>query len=387
MSKKLTDENPVKINELKEAVRMSIIIKRALMVWGPPGIGKSEAIEQIALEQNRPLIDLRLLLMEPTDLRGMPYKTEYIVFDDEGNEVRKEETVRWAPPEELPKIGFKDNAILFLDEISAAAPTVQAAAYQLVLNRRIGPYELPPGVDIIAAGNRMSDKAVAFRMPSALANRFVHCTLTPNFSDWKDWAISSGKVDASVIAYHIETGGSKLFTFDPKNHETAFATPRSWVFASDMVTASKQSNVSEKMLRILVSGCIGEGIANEFITFRRMEKQIPKTEDILFGKVKDAKDLKDISAKYLVIINLCHYLKNYFGDRNIKSSKDIPENDAKSVVAMCDNFMSFVMEHLDDELTILALQTALFHYRLPFPYQDMTTFDRFCDEYKEFVLD
>lgn len=399
---KLHVENPVKISELKEMIRVACSSKRALMIWGPPGVGKSEAVEQIASEQNRPLIDLRLLLMEPTDLRGIPFKTDIDFIDPEtsgpvidpqtGNPMQTE-SVRWATPEELPRPGYKENAILFLDEISAAPPMVQAAAYQLVLNRRIGPYELPEGVDIIAAGNRQSDKGVAFKMPSPLANRFIHCTLEDNFEEWKDWAISSGKVESTIIAFHIESGGKHLNTFNPgKNVEVAFATPRSWVFASDIL---RNSNLKRSLTKKLLSGCIGEGLAGEFMSFRKLEDQIPSTADILNGKVtassREAKAIKDLSAKYLVIVNLCHYLKNYFeaheltGDI-VQSKRPEYEKVKKDLVPMCDNFMEFVMDAFEDELSILALRTALFNYELPFPYTELKTFNRFVKDYKEFIL-
>lgn len=399
--KSLHAENPVQISELKDMIRVAFASRRALMVWGPPGVGKSEAVEQIADEQNRPLIDLRLLLMEPTDLRGIPFKTEIelidentreVVRDKEGNAVMTE-SVRWAVPEELPRPGYKENAILFLDEISAAPPMVQAAAYQLVLNRRIGPYVLPDGVDIIAAGNRQSDKGVAFKMPTPLANRFIHCTLECSFSEWKDWAISSGKVEASIIAYHIEGGGKNLLTFDPgSNSEIAFATPRSWVFASDVL---RNSSLSRKMTTKLIAGCIGEGLAGEFMQFRKLEDQIPKTEDILRGKItaksREAKEIKDLSAKYLVIVNMCHYLKSYFQEHNLTSDtvqgkRPEFEKVKKDLVPMCDNFMEFVMDAFEDELSILALRTALFNYDLPFPYNDLKSFSRFVKDYKEFIL-
>jgi MoxR-like ATPase len=155
---------PVRPSELVDVVEHVMSVGRPCMIWGPPGIGKSDIIAQIGNRENRPVIDLRLLLMEPTDLKGIPF------YDP------KTETMKWGKPGELPGEADTElhNAILFLDEINAAPQSVQAAAYQLILNRRVGEYELPEGVSIVAAGNRETDRAVTFRMPSALANRFMH---------------------------------------------------------------------------------------------------------------------------------------------------------------------------------------------------------------------
>jgi hypothetical protein len=383
------DENPVTVSQLKKMARRAMAARRPLMVWGAPGLGKSEAIEQIAAEQGRPLIDLRLLLMEPTDLRGIPFKTTMKSQDPVTGEMITVDTVRWAPPEELPRIGFKDNAILFLDEISAAPPTVQAAAYQLILNRRIGAYKLPDGVDIFAAGNRQSDKGVTYRMPTPLANRFLHCTLVCDYNEWVDWAISSGNVNADIIAYHIDNKGKNLFTFNPKeNKEMAFATPRSWVFVGQVV--SEDDGTDPALTNHMVSGAVGEGLAGEFINFLKIKDQLPKTDDILSGKIKVAKNLTEMSAKYLVIVNLCHSMKDFFIKNDITSDtirkKDKKyEQHSKELIAMCDNFINFIIENFEDELTILGLRTALFHYQLPFPYNEMKTFSKFSKKYAPYI--
>src|SRR5574338_450522 len=141
-----------------------------VMLWGPPGVGKSQIIAQIAAAHGVRLIDIRLSQMEPTDLRGVPF--------------RKGDTVEWSVPALLPDAARHGaRGILFLDEITAAPPTVTAAAYQLILDRRLGEYRVPDGWVIFAAGNRYGDRGVSYVMPAPLANRFTHYETEPEPED------------------------------------------------------------------------------------------------------------------------------------------------------------------------------------------------------------
>ena len=163
----------------KKSLRKAFKNKRPIFLWGPPGIGKSDIIKQLGDELDAHVIDVRLSLWEPTDIKGIPY------FDSNTSKMV------WAPPSELPDAEMASQhktIILFLDEMNSAAPSVQAAAYQLVLNRRVGTYHLPDNVVLVAAGNRESDKGVTYRMPAPLANRFLHLELKHNFDDWQEWA-------------------------------------------------------------------------------------------------------------------------------------------------------------------------------------------------------
>ncbi|NBO99404.1 MAG: AAA family ATPase [Proteobacteria bacterium] len=144
MSKEISTSRTVTPNEAKAALRKAIIKQRPIFMWGPPGIGKSDIIKQLGEEHDREVIDVRLSLWEPTDIKGIPY------YNSQAN------TMSWAPPAELPS-DPDSTAILFLDELNSAAPATQAAAYQLILNRRVGTYILPKGVAIVAAGNRETD--------------------------------------------------------------------------------------------------------------------------------------------------------------------------------------------------------------------------------------
>ena len=159
--------------DLKVALHDMIAAGVCPLVWGPPGIGKSDIAREVAADLGMTYIDVRALLLDPVDLRGIPWR--------DGN------TTRWAPPEFLPPQDSSDDFLLNLEELASAPPMVQAALYQLVLDRAIGEYQLPPGAKIMACSNRESDRAVVNKMSTALASRFIHLDATISVEDWIDW--------------------------------------------------------------------------------------------------------------------------------------------------------------------------------------------------------
>ena len=252
----------------KRAISHLIKRKVPIFLWGPPGIGKSSIIAQIAEDQGIACIDLRLSLLDPTDLRGIPF------FNT------NDESAIWAPPSFLPD-GSEEKGILFLDELNTAAPMVQASAYQLILDRKIGEYSLPDGWAIVAAGNRESDRGVVFRMASPLANRFVHLEMTPNVEDWKLWAKESN-IETSIIAF-ISYRPYALFAFNTQNDEKSFATPRTWEYVNEIL----ESKPDDDLLLTMISGAIGEELGASFLAFRAVEEKLPDIEEILKGTTKE----------------------------------------------------------------------------------------------------
>lgn len=216
----------------------------AVFLWGPPGAGKSSVVRQVAAQLNVPLLDVRAALLDPTDIRGIP-----AVID--GRAV-------WCPPSFLPQEEQKAG-ILFLDELSAAPPLVQASLYQLILDRRVGEYELPAGWRIVAAGNRAADRSVSFRMPAALANRFVHLDFEVDSGDWHLWAVQNG-VDPLIIGF---LAFRRQLLFDMSNPERGFPTPRSWEIVSDTVRALGSVHAA----RDVIPGIVGEAAAIEFLAY------------------------------------------------------------------------------------------------------------------------
>ena len=342
-------------NEAKAAIRKCFKIQRPVFLWGPPGIGKSDIVKQIAEETEREVIDVRLSLWEPTDIKGIPFYNS------------KSNSMEWAPPIELPQ-DPDSTAVLFLDELNSAAPATQAAAYQLVLNRRVGKYTLPKGVSIVAAGNRETDKGVTYRMPAPLANRFLHLELKHNYDDWQEWAVLN-KISDQVVGY-LGFAKQDLYDFDPRSSSRSFATPRSWSFVSELLA---DDDLTEGTLTDLVSGAIGDGLAVKFMAHRKVAKQMPKPEDILIGKIKTC-EIKEISAMYSLTISMCYELQ----EANNQKVKNWNE--------MADNFFRFMMDNFPTELVVMGAKVALTNYQLPFDASKLKSFDEFHERFGKYII-
>jgi hypothetical protein len=339
----------------KKSIRFAIKKRRPVFLWGPPGIGKSDIVKQIGEDAGREVIDVRLALWEPTDIKGIPYYNA-----DQGKMV-------WAPPAELPT-NPESTAIIFLDELNSAPPAVQAAAYQLILNRRVGTYELPKGVDVVAAGNREGDRGVTYRMPAPLANRFIHLEAKVDFDDFLEWAVMNA-VHPEVLGY-VGFAKQDLYDFDPKSPSKAFATPRSWVFVSDLL---KDEDCDVDTLHNLVAGAVGDGLAVKFMAHRKIAGKLPKAEDILDGKVKELQ-VKEVSAMYSLTVSLCYELK------------DRADKKAKGWDSMADNFFRYMMDCFPTELVVMGAKTALTNYDLPLDATKMKNFDEFHKRFGKYVL-
>lgn len=356
-----TENRTVTSEEAQVALRRCFDRQRPVFLWGPPGIGKSELVQSITDEMKGHMIDLRLGQMDPTDIRGIPFYNK-----DNG-------LMDWAPPIDLPSKEFAAKhpiVVLFFDEMNSAAPSVQAAAYQLVLNRRIGKYELPDNVVIVAAGNREGDKGVTYKMPAPLSNRFVHLEMRVDFESWQKWAVNNG-IHKDVVGY-VSFAKQDLFDFDPKSSSRAFATPRSWTFVSELLGDELPPNVETD----LVSGTIGDGTAIKFMAHRKIAGKMPNPTDILLGKVKSL-EVKEVSAMYSLTVSMCYELKTYH-EKTAKKEEEWH--------TMVDNFFRFMMDNFTTELAVMGVRVALTVYNLPFVPNKVKSFDEFHKRFGKYIV-
>ena len=274
----------------------------SVMLWGAPGIGKSQAVRQIGeqIKENTGktvnITDVRLLLFNPIDLRGIPT-------------ANADKTLAiWLKPQIFQMDESADVInILFLDEVSAAPQSVQAAAYQITLDRVVGEHRLPDNCIVIAAGNRITDKSVAFKMPKALANRLLHIEVEGSFKSWERWAVGAG-INSKVIGF-LSFKQNYLMGFSSDNDELAFPTPRAWEMVSNLL-----NYVSDdlKEMYSLIAGIVGSAAAVEFRSWANVYNELPDVADIFDGKMPPLPQTAD--ALYALISSMVGYARTHKND-------------------------------------------------------------------------
>ncbi len=288
------------VNTINNKVKFSTM--PSVMLWGAPGLGKSQSIREMAeiitakTGKRVNIVDVRLILFNPVDLRGIPTSNP-------------EKTMAiWLKPKIFDMDPSDDIVnILFLDEISSAAPSVQAAAYQITLDRTIGEHKLPDNCIVIAAGNRMSDKSVAYPMPKALANRLLHLEVCAKFESWNEWAIKNN-IHPIVLGF-LKFKPDYLDLFERDSDNLAFATPRSWQMVSQILT-----NVSDdfKVVDSLIAGLVGGGVCVALEGWAKVFKKLPDIEKIFAGK--ETKVPKEPDIIYALTSSMITYAKKYKDD-------------------------------------------------------------------------
>lgn len=390
----------------------------APFIWGAPGIGKTEIVRTIAESRASRIVALHLPQFDPTDIKGIPVKmeddsikwmptsylpqsyrqyavemTQHQVRFDYAVDVavylldgRGEEIFRYNDPtlpdmdlagvgsvtienrgggnwsimlEKLPDqkttIVIEDKAVIFLDELSAADPSTQNAALQLVLDRRVGEYDVPMGVPVLAAGNREEDGAFVQTLSHPLCNRFVHYTLRPSADDWIEWAIYA-KVRPEIIGM-IKWDPDALFDYDPDNMtngQYGFATPRTWKFLSDQyeplsfyegLTNGDKSRAEALRLSDF-AGVVGARRASQFIGYLQVMHDMPSPEDVISGKATDIGNVersKSFGLLYALVYNLEHYFQKYY------DTDKRPTDQGEEWCQARDNILDFITNNYDGE--------------------------------------
>lgn len=280
------------------------------VVRSSPGLGKSEIIQSIANKANLKLVDFRLGQADITDLNGLP---EF--FSDSGGQRR----ARYVPFEDFPleseKLPLDDNGnpmngwLLFFDEITSAQKQIQAAAYKILLERKVGQHKLHDKVWMAAAGNLETDNAVTHGMSTALQSRIIHLDMAVDKDDWIEWAIAND-VDKRIIAF-IEFSPGKLHEFNPSHTDRTFPCPRTWRFA-DLLTNGRNLALDTDLA--ILTGTIGPGAAMEYIQFTRIFETLPKLDEIIAAPESTVIP-NDASTRYALAVMLAEYFdKSNAGD-------------------------------------------------------------------------
>ena len=262
--------NPLELKQYLSAI-VDKDISLSVMIWGPPGVGKSSVVAQVAAQSNLELVDLRLSQLAPTDLRGLP--------------VPRAEVSEWLPPHFLPRDG---EGILFLDEINMATPVMQGVAQQLILDRKIGSYIVPENWHVWAAGNRKEDGGSVFDMPSPLSNRFIHLEVEVDLAAFRRYALQSS-LNEKILAF---------LSFRPEllhsssSTQTAWPSPRSWEFSSELMSAG-----------LSIEPAVGIGPATEFKAYEAIYQELPELGKILSGKLKPEFP-EEASQRYAMVLGL-----------------------------------------------------------------------------------
>lgn len=263
-----------------------------LLIHGSPGCGKSSIVRTICEKRSIDFIDARLAQMEPCDIKGLPVPN------------KENKVMDWYVNGTWPR-NPDGKGIIFLDEITSADRSIQVAAYELVLDRRLGKlYQVPPGYLIVAAGNNTTDRAVATTMSSALANRFMHVELKEDAESWLNWA-RVNNIHPAVIGF-ITYKPSMIFNMDGENLERGWPSPRSWERVSQICHIYK--NAKDTLLRKMVYGLVGNGAGVEFMEFYKLNTEFDNILSIMTDPESEIKIPPQADRKYAMCSAMVYML-------------------------------------------------------------------------------
>ena len=293
-----------------------------LMVWGAPGLGKSSILQKAARDQGIGFIDVRLAQREPVDIRGLP--------------VPGPDGVKWLVSSDWPR-DPKSRGIILFDEITAADRSLQVAAYEFILARRLGElYKVPDGWYICAAGNRTEDRAVAATMSSALANRFMHVELGEDVESWVAWALKSD-IQPSVVGF-LRFRPAMLFSQKGENLERGWPTPRSWERVSRMLEVMKDE--PEELVRHMVYGLVGNRAGVEFMEFKKMSESFADALALMRNPDAEVKIPQRADMKYALCSAVAYYV---WRGKDKAESKLLLDGFYRICMEMTSDFASMLM--------------------------------------------
>ena len=282
------------------------------------------------------------------------------------------------------KIQIIDKAIIFLDELSAAVPEVQNAALQLVLDKRVGEYDVPPYTPLVAAGNRESDQAFVSPMSMPLCNRFMHLRLIHSLEDWMIWAVEN-RVDPSILGY-LQWKKENLFKFNPDTiteGDCGFPTPRSWAKLSEQMVGI--DDLPEQVRAAIVTGFVGRAVGNQFLQHRKVADELPSTDDILQGKHVELSDLPNVGAKYHLAMGLCYALSDYHDKYFDEELGPDAESQCDEWQIACNSFTDFIDSNLGKEMTVLCVHITSKHLGISYVKFRNPKFDEFSLRYRDII--
>lgn len=422
----------LKPSQVMKAMALADAVRDSLMLWGAPGIGKSALSKEYAdekypllknagpkleymqwcvedsehdmtqadvdkykaslLDQETNFIDFRLSQIDPSDLRGVPIPERIFRDMNSGKvlsesdrltaqNVMAETVVVWAAPKLLKQPADWKGVILF-DEINSAMPIVQAASYQLILDRCVGELKLPEGAFILAAGNREGDGGVTFTLATPLRDRMTHIEMKADYQDWIDNYAIPHRLSALTIAFIMNTGNTYFNTLSPNDPSHSGGTsPRSWSRISDFELSRREQAVDKEVYRAMVAGRIGEQNALAYLEYVDNVAGLPETMEILNGNYTTLDADVDISQRYFVVVNLINKIIDLY---HSKMAKTIPVEDWS---LMCGNFIDFIENNFsktNGELAILAMRTITLN-EVMISYSEVPQFKPFVTRYTKLV--
>jgi len=302
----------VTVSQTKGIMRSMLASDKAkttsIALWGPPGIGKTQMMEQVADEIGAKCKVFLTATMDPTDVVGVPHPVL-----GKGLDITK-----FLPPEDLlcltEEAEDKGAMIALFDDMPACEERVFAALYRIFQQREVGGRKIRDNVLLCATGNRVEDRAGAQELPTALANRFIHFTLRVDNNEWRQWAMKNDIVE-EIVAF-IRTKPDALHDFKPNEGFMAFPTPRSVAKASDLVHAIGYNN--EEDLSVALEGCCGQGWSTSFMAFQKVRyKLVPPDEIVKDPEKARVPDSSEVDVTFATMTSLVYYLRSHLGEKEV----------------------------------------------------------------------